>query len=207
MHVIDALKEKNFRINFGCSEKTISPNFLNVGYWDHLSTSIIYKNPVKNDDALLYNIKTTEDLPLPDEVVAGLYLANLVDEIEKSGVMLLLKKSYRLLRPGGVLRISVPDARSIFDAYLSSDFSISEQFDNSGSRKKFCLNTELTNLLAKHPNLLLCDQRNLEQMLLSCGFNTVRRRLIWSSELPNIHEIERPVPFFAHHSLCLECLK
>lgn len=52
-------------------------------------------------------------LPVPDGSVAGLYSSHVLEHIERSQVELALQNSLKLLRPGGIFRLIVPDLESL----------------------------------------------------------------------------------------------
>ncbi len=59
-------------------------------------------------------------LPLPDESCDVLYSSHMVEHLDPSGAEQFLKAAFRLLRPGGTIRISVPDIRKHVDHYIKT---------------------------------------------------------------------------------------
>lgn len=57
-------------------------------------------------------------LPLQSDSVAFVYCAETLEHFEFYAARTLLHEIYRVLKPGGILRISTPDARRIAKAYI-----------------------------------------------------------------------------------------
>lgn len=65
-------------------------------------------------------------LPFPDRSVDEIFSEHLFEHIPYPGVMDLLRECYRLLQPGGVCRIGVPDFERYARSYLGDDPLIDE---------------------------------------------------------------------------------
>jgi SAM-dependent methyltransferase len=57
-------------------------------------------------------------IPEPDRTVAALYTSHMVEHLDREDVQRFLKEAQRVLAPGGVLRIAVPDVRYHVNQYL-----------------------------------------------------------------------------------------
>jgi SAM-dependent methyltransferase len=57
-------------------------------------------------------------LPLPDRSCAGVYCSHVVEHIPRNDVVVALQNTAKLLKPGGIFRIVVPDLRWRADRYL-----------------------------------------------------------------------------------------
>jgi len=62
----------------------------------------------------------TNGLPVPDESCEVLYSSHMLEHLDKTEANKFLDEAFRLLRPGGVLRIAVPDIRKKIEAYNES---------------------------------------------------------------------------------------
>ena len=71
------------------------------------------------------NFDLVKDLPMPfeDNSIKGIYSSNCFEHLTESEVTIILKDSYRILRSGGTIRITVPDMGKMFDAYEKRDAS------------------------------------------------------------------------------------
>lgn len=64
-----------------------------------------------------------DDLPYPGSAVHNIYCSHVLEHVEKQHVERFLREAFRVLQPGGTLRIAVPDARFLFNvSRMNSDF-------------------------------------------------------------------------------------
>lgn len=57
-------------------------------------------------------------LPVPDDSVEVLYSSHMVEHLDRSEVERFLRDARRILKPGGIIRLVVPDLRRMAEAYL-----------------------------------------------------------------------------------------
>ncbi|OGH95648.1 MAG: hypothetical protein A2039_08130 [Candidatus Melainabacteria bacterium GWA2_34_9] len=67
------------------------------------------------------DLRTIEPLPLEDNVITKAFCSHCIEHIEDHHLENLLKEIYRCMKPGGLFRISCPDAQLAFDAYERDD--------------------------------------------------------------------------------------
>jgi predicted SAM-dependent methyltransferase len=72
-------------------------------------------------------------LPLSDRSVDVLYSSHMLEHLDREEAVAFLREARRVLRPGGTLRVSVPDLRMHINRYLES-----------GDADAFVTGTELT---------------------------------------------------------------
>src|SRR5947209_17130763 len=80
----------------------------------------------ENSGTLFVNHDLRLALPLDDDSCDLIYSAHFFEHLEYKEGQELLRECYRALRPGGVFRISLPNFKGMFDAYLRGDH---EYFD------------------------------------------------------------------------------
>ena len=97
-----SLPAKDLFINFGCGPNTL-PGWVNL------------------DIARGENIDIVWDLrhgfPFADESCAALFGEHVIEHVPKDDAEKLLRECYRVLQPGGVLRLSTPDAGRYLRSY------------------------------------------------------------------------------------------
>ena len=62
----------------------------------------------------------TKGLPFEDGTVEVLYSSHMLEHLDQSEALLFLKEAERVLQPGGIIRLSVPDLRRHVEDYLVS---------------------------------------------------------------------------------------
>jgi len=107
-------------------DSIINRRFYNIGagrfrhpYWtniDHFSEH--YK---KNEIDIEYDLLACKPLPIPDNSAELIYTSHVLEHITNKAVRNILKESYRILKPGGIIRIVVPDTELDYQAYLRGD--------------------------------------------------------------------------------------
>lgn len=126
--------EKLKYLNLGCGKK-YHKQWVNV---DMATTS---------EDIIAYNL--LKGIPFPNDHFEVVYHSQVLEHFPKEKASDFIKECYRVLKPGGIIRIVVPDLENIVDEY-----------------KKF-LNENLSN-----PNAL--SEANYEWILLEMFDQTVR---------------------------------
>ena len=59
----------------------------------------------------------TKGLPPQDETVDVLYSSHMLEHLDRNEASMFLKEAFRVLRPGGVIRIAVPDLKKQVKKY------------------------------------------------------------------------------------------
>lgn len=64
-----------------------------------------------------------DNLPYPGSAVQNIYCSHVLEHVEEQHVERFLREASRVLKPGGTLRIAVPDARFLFNvSRINSDY-------------------------------------------------------------------------------------
>lgn len=110
-----------------------SPNkkYLNIGggnwYYPRWENIDFYADRVYVDYNL--DLRTKTKIPIKDETVKIIFSSHFFEHISDEDCLFVLRESYRLLMPNGVIRISVPDMEKAFLAYRNNDHDF---FDKGG---------------------------------------------------------------------------
>ena len=73
------------------------------------------------------DFRKKEKLPFPDNSQSVIYSAHMFEHIPHDTVLFILKECFRVLKPGGTVRIEVPDINKIIAAYKNSDCKFMKQ--------------------------------------------------------------------------------
>lgn len=143
-------RAQGLNLHLGCGQID-HPAFVNVdgAYFPHV-----------------HHIRRLDDLfPFADSSVDFLYASHCLEHFEYGRVPKVLREWRRVLRPGGIARISVPDFDTLVEAYVQ------------GGRKVPDIEVYL---LGGHGNrfnyhLALFNEARLSSLLIEAGFTHVRR--------------------------------
>jgi predicted SAM-dependent methyltransferase len=94
---------KHDKLNFGCGAR-FSSNWVNVDF--------------HSEDSRVQRVNLLSGFPFPDSSFQAVYSSHVLEHFERAQGRFLLAESYRVLRPGGLLRIVVPDLQGSCSEYL-----------------------------------------------------------------------------------------
>jgi SAM-dependent methyltransferase len=136
----------------------------------------------------LHYLDLASALPYPDGAFEAIFGAHVLEHLTPDEADTLLRECRRVLRPGGVLRVSVPDLDyevSSYDPDRADDFVFrlwGERRDRSASR---------------HRHWWLYNERSLGTRLAAAGFAEVERRGFREGRLPDVERVDvRPGSVF-----------
>ena len=122
-------------------------------------------------------------LPIPDESVQGIYASHVLEHLSYADFWTALGRTFRLLRPGGIFRLVVPDLKSRAQKYIerleSGQAEANTWFMRSarlGSESSSRGPVELArNLFGRSAHLWMWDESSLAAALDKTGFVDIRR--------------------------------
>lgn len=112
-----ALKDaQGLKVHLGCGPY-IKPGWVNIDLTEHLPEIA----PDAQPGTMFINYDLRLGLPLSEASVEMIYSSHFFEHLEYKHGLRLLRDCYRALRPGGLFRISLPDFKGSFEAYLRAD--------------------------------------------------------------------------------------
>jgi len=105
--------KKGLKVNLGCGED-IRPGWVNID----LAPGV---DPAAHSDAAFISCDLRLGLPLEEASCDYVYSSHFFEHLEYKHGLQLMRDCHRVLRPGGVFRVSLPNLKGIFDAYLRGD--------------------------------------------------------------------------------------
>ncbi|MGC2855632.1 FkbM family methyltransferase [Novispirillum sp. DQ9] len=103
-------------------DKTVAqdhPRLVNVGCGRHYHPAWINMDVAPSDASVIrHDIQTP--LPLEDESCDAVYHSHVLEHLPRRHALAFLTECFRVVRPGGMLRVAVPDLEQICRAYLAS---------------------------------------------------------------------------------------
>lgn len=158
------LERKEIRLELGAGEKAGTNGWITLD----------------QNDVCDINWDLKLGIPFPDESVDVIYSSHMLEHFYFKEMMVLLNECYRILKPGGIISVSVPCARFFIEAYLNSDRDYwnslplhwEPAWDNTGSL------IDLVNYMAymEGHHKYMFDNENLINVLKLTGFRNARLR-------------------------------
>lgn len=121
-------------------------SLLNIGCGYRFSHDVRWLNvdlaPVSKE---VQKIDAADGLPFQDQSFLGVYHSHVLEHLDSEAGLRLLRECFRILQPGGILRVAVPDLERIAVGYLDRLAEARTGVPGSGRRHKWAV-------------LELCDQ-------------------------------------------------
>ena len=153
-------------------------------------------------------IDVTAPFPLADKTFDYVFTEHVIEHLTYEEGQAMLKESYRVLKPGGGIRVSCPDLRVYIALFTPEKTPAQQQFikmsvDNLPSdihiyKESFVINNSLRNWGHK----FVYDEETLTLALESAGFVGVKRWTPGESDDPNLQGLEDRGP--KHEGKCFE---
>lgn len=205
----------DYSVNFkkyhlGCGTIFLK-NYLNIGYWSQLEKNGLYANPNGVADTVMLNYDLTNGIPASDNSLEVVYHSHMLEHLTNKEGIQFLEECNRVLQPGAVMRLLVPDLEKFskkyhekddffFDAYRKE--ALDDDRDLYPTRAAIFMG-----MLHNHGHKMGYDFETLSHVLGKIGFVNVRKTMYQESRLGDIQDIERYAPLRAAESLCIECEK
>lgn len=96
----------------------------NVDEWDNLDYPFertVKKQKIENI-TIVHNLMSLKSIQKEDCCYDGIYTSHVIEHLTDSAVMVTFKESYRLLKNGGVFRVTCPDPKKLYDFYKAGDY-------------------------------------------------------------------------------------
>lgn len=155
-------------------------------------------------------------LPFGDGEASIVYASHVLEHLERKHAQTFVREAHRVLKPGGVIRLVVPDLERLARLYLqdkqkgeSKGARPADQFmtgmltcvDHGDSMPLRLYRTYLDTLSHKW----MYDRDSLETLLSDAGFRELAPRGYLESRIPNIADVERANRF--EDGICVEGIR
>lgn len=114
----------------------------------------------------------TRRIPLGDSSAEVLYSSHMLEHLDCDGALRFLQEARRVLQPGGILRIAVPDLRALVNAYLAdgdADRFLRDSLLTVPARRSLGDRIRFAVLGERH-HLWMYDGESLRRLLEANGF-------------------------------------
>lgn len=118
-----------------------------------------------------YDIR--QPIPAPDNGTSLILISHLLDQLDEREAIAFLEECWRMLTPGGVIRIAVPDSEKLMRMYAENTLSYFDELNDDLAG--------MTDQASKLFNLLSCgrqccyDQASLSSLMHKVGFSRIQK--------------------------------
>jgi SAM-dependent methyltransferase len=197
-------------LNFDASPTLLLERLPGVGRW-------FTRNPTRFPQTVRYG-NIVCGLPVPDGAVACLFASHVLEHLSRADCERALANSYRMLKPGGVFRLIVPDLRQRARRYIAAsddgdDTACHAFMIGSGlgrETRPFGLINGLIEVFGHSRHLWMWDEAGLRAALARHGFRRIRRCLMNDAAHPAFTLVEQSGRFFdesGQPELALEAIR
>jgi len=154
-------------------------------------------NPTKE----IVLLDATKKLPFDDCTFDYVFMEHFIEHLEYQDGIGVVRECYRVLKPGGKLRISTPDLRFLIGLYTENKSELQERYvvwavdsflpDIGIYQDIFVIN----NFFRAWGHKLIYDYKTLKSVLEKCGFIDITHYDLGESDDRNLQNVE----FHGHH--------
>jgi len=177
-------------VNIGCGQKYV-PGMINI------DGNLFCRKDLWLD--------VTLGLPFQANSVRGIYSSHMIEHLKLKKVRRLFAEFYRILKPGGRIRLVVPSLEYAIDAYLRHDSGSLPEWPESFSSPGGRFNNLM---LCANQHKILFDFSLLQELFAASGFDSVSRETPSCSSFFSPEQLRfESDPPLASQSLCVEAVK
>jgi len=160
---------------------------LNIGCGDVYFNGWINIDSVSSKADLTHDVR--EPLPYDDNFVDFIYNEHFIEHLDINQGELFLKECYRVLKPGGVIRIATPNLRYLMFKYFF--FWKNQDWIKKYGFHHIQTKAEMINLcFSEWGHKYLYDKEELKRRLKAAGFINIRKKRIDISKYCELRNLE-----------------
>lgn len=195
------------KYNLGCGTH-IYNDFLNVGYWEHLTEGSLYKDLNGTNGTFMLNHDLRHGIPAESDSLDLVYHSHMLEHLDYVDGINFIKECYRVLKPGAKMRILVPDLELWINAYYTDNKFFFNEYRKVLDGDIYVTNASIfMGMLHNHGHKCGYDFESLKWLVEYVGFTNTTRTLYADSSIENIQNIEPQIPIKVMETLCIECDK
>lgn len=186
--VLEALPQRGLRVNLGCGPRTLK-GWVNVDAARAPAVDVVWD--------------VRKGLPFRDESCTAIFCEHMIEHLSRVDAARLLVESRRVLEPGGVIRVSTPDAAIYLRAYVGDQsFFARPEFLCPADTPMDRINL----MMREQGQHLWCyDYETLERLIREAGFARCYRQDFGASVCSDLRDIDQACRAF--ESLYVEAVK
>jgi predicted SAM-dependent methyltransferase len=119
-----------------------------------------------------FQVDFSRSLPFPNSCFEGAFCEHVIEHFDLEQGQALLKECFRILRPGGCLRVIVPDGEKIIRTYRENP---AELVAKRGNGSAFAIDAVNSYFRQRYEHQFIYDWPMLEHQFILSGFANVRQ--------------------------------
>jgi predicted SAM-dependent methyltransferase len=135
-------------------------------------------------------------LPVHDDTCDAVYCSHVLEHLALQEVECALRNTFRILKPGGIFRLVLPDFEFAVKQYLNDDspsavFAFLKYTGLGRVKRSRGVRAVIENSLGNASHLWMWDYKGLADQLKQVGFSDIRRATYKDSKFPQFCEVEQ----------------
>lgn len=182
-------------VHVGCGD-ILAPGWLNIGLFQHSDRP--YGEVIQDENgAYVINADVADGISRvvkEEACIEKIYASHFIEHIDFHEGIEFIADCYRVLKPGGILRVSFPDLEIWVKNYYEGRMDFFERYKSHFLKDRFSIaQTKGQIMMAQIHNWGHCwayDFESMYQVMESAGFAKIRRCEVHESQIEDIVEVE-----------------
>ena len=171
------------KLHLGCGKNDLN-GWLNTDLREDKQRRIIF-------------LDVTKKFPFVSSIIDYVFSEHLIEHLKYRDGEKMVRECFRVLRPGGKMRVSTPDLKFLIDLYLARKKSDLQKKYITWAVNAFLTDFEIysdtfviNNFFYNWGHRFIYDYKTLKNLLRGCGFKNIRRFELGKSNCRNLRSIE-----------------
>lgn len=169
------------KLHLGCGENRL-PGWVNTDFFP--------------DDPAVAHLDLTGPFPFADETIELIFSEHVIEHLPLAGGINLLRESFRVMKPGGRIRISTPPLPALLAIYAEPDVPEHRDYLN-WHRATWLADSQLAtsavvfnDFMRNWGHLVIYDRETLTAMMVDAGFVDIQSCKLQQSDEPRLAGLE-----------------